>query len=678
MIVGLHKEKEKDMFLLNRNTEIRYEISKAPVIGAVEILKRDIKKVLLPGEFPQTEIRLVEVAGMEEEAFQISVEKEMVIEASDDLGFVYGLLYISEKFLGIKPFWFWMNQEIETKKVINVDIGVYDSPVYAVKYRGWFFNDEVLLTHWSIANDGVEPWRMAFEALLRCGGNMVIPGTDKVGRKNRQLAADMGLWLTHHHAEPLGAEMFARAYPEKRPSYDENKALFLKLWEESVLAQKDKKVIYALGFRGQGDCPFWSSDSSGAYNTDEKRGALISELLVLQKEIVKKHVANPIFCTNLYGEIMELYEKGFIHLDEDVIRIYADNGYGKMVTRRRDNHTVRVVALPKKEEEIATKNGIYYHVSFYDLQAANHMTMLPNSVDFVNKELNVVKEKGAMTYWIINCSNVRPHVYYLDAVSKKWKGKEISDANHSREFAADYFHNNEKIANCYAMHAKAMPKYGREEDEHAGEQLYTEHVRSIVNHLVRNQTSALNSLKWLTGDITLIEQLEVLEKIAEKYEKPLELYQEQCEKVANQLEEDEKRLFTSTLLLDVTLHVYGIQGLKIAMHACKAYLLKSYKEAFLLFGDAATCYERARKAMQHAEFGVWKGFYQNDCFADFEHTAFMLWKIMGVVREFGDNERHDDWYRDAVYEKEDRYIYTQLVLDNHMTDKELYEKMKDK
>lgn len=221
MIVGLHKEKEKDMFLLNRNTEIRYEISKAPVIGAVEILKRDIKKVLLPGELPQTEIRLVEVAGMEEEAFQIRVEKEMVIEASDDLGFVYGLLYISEKYLGIKPFWFWMNQEIEPKEVINVDTGVYDSPVYAVKYRGWFFNDEVLLTHWSIANDGVEPWRMAFEALLRCGGNMVIPGTDKVGRKNRQLAADMGLWLTHHHAEPLGAEMFARAYPEKRPSYDE-------------------------------------------------------------------------------------------------------------------------------------------------------------------------------------------------------------------------------------------------------------------------------------------------------------------------------------------------------------------------------------------------------------------------------------------------------------------------
>ena len=51
---------------------------------------------------------------------------------------------------------------------------------------------------------------------LRCGGNMTIPGTDKNSRLNRQMAADMGLWITHHHAEPLGAEIFARAYPALR------------------------------------------------------------------------------------------------------------------------------------------------------------------------------------------------------------------------------------------------------------------------------------------------------------------------------------------------------------------------------------------------------------------------------------------------------------------------------
>ena len=56
---------------------------------------------------------------------------------------------------------------------------------------------------WKINGDKKEPWRMAFETLLRCGGNMTIPGTDKNSRLNRQMAADMGLWITHHHAEPL-------------------------------------------------------------------------------------------------------------------------------------------------------------------------------------------------------------------------------------------------------------------------------------------------------------------------------------------------------------------------------------------------------------------------------------------------------------------------------------------
>lgn len=67
----------------------------------------------------------------------------------------------------------------------------------------------------------------------------------------------------------------------------------------------------------------------------------------LQKQIVSKHVKNPVFCTNLYGEIMELYEAGHIAISDDVIKISADNGYGKMVTRRRDNHVVRISSLPK-------------------------------------------------------------------------------------------------------------------------------------------------------------------------------------------------------------------------------------------------------------------------------------------------------------------------------------------
>ena len=80
----------------------------------------------------------------------------------------------------------------------------------------------------------------------------------------------MGLYISHHHAQPLGAEMFARAYPNVRPSIFEHHALFRKLWQETVDRQKGMKVIWSLGFRGQGDYSFWDDDPS--YDTDEKRG----------------------------------------------------------------------------------------------------------------------------------------------------------------------------------------------------------------------------------------------------------------------------------------------------------------------------------------------------------------------------------------------------------------------
>lgn len=80
--------------------------------------------------------------------------------------------------------------------------------------------------------------------------------------------------------------------------------------------------------------------------------------------------------------------------------------------------------------------------------------------------------------------------------------------------------------------------------------------------------------------------------------------------------------------------------------------------------------------MRKSEYGVWKDFYFNDCFADVKHTAYMLRKMMGIVREYGDSDYHDKWYRKYCYDRADRNVYLLMVLDNHMTDDELYKVMK--
>lgn len=662
------------MFIFNANTLIEYQIASIPVHHGVEILRRDMKKVLKLGDYEPNKIELIEDKTIGEEQYIIVVTDEVLtIKASDDLGFIYGLLFMSEHFLGIKPFWFWMDQETQVLEQVAIEEGEINSPHYAVKYRGWFFNDEVLLMKWQINGDSTLPWKMAYEALLRCGGNMAIPATDKNGVKNRRLASDMGLWITHHHAEPLGAEMFARAYPGKVPSYSENKALFIKLWEEAVLAQKDMKVIYNLGFRGQGDCPFWEHDQSGQYNTDEKRGALISELIAFQKEIVKKYVDKPVFCTNLYGEIMELYSEGYVHLDEDIIKIYADNGYGKMVSRRRDNHKGRIEALPQSKTDTS---GIYYHASFYDLQAANHITMLPNSIDFVNKELNTVMAKGADAYWMINCSNIRPHVYYLDAIRKKWQGEELIGELHSKAFTTDYFEGNEQVAWCYNHYAKVMPQYGQEEDEHAGEQFYNENVRLFCNHIIRHQEAPLKGVYWCTGEKSLKEQVKVFGDIVRSCLTEMTAYYEKCEILSQTLTSKNKKLFDATIGLHTAIHYYCMKGLLSFERGCNAFWDKAYKEAFMALGESAEWFEKADSQLYSTTYDVWEGFYANECFADIKHTTFMVRKLMGVVREYGDNPRHYDWYRKATYPPEDREIYTLLINDNHMTDLELYEVLK--
>ena len=686
------------MFILNRNTKFIAEQASMPVKHAIAMLERDRDSVFVETAKTGGSVVLVKKSMMRElqefasdtsvkqkqrerilaeERYKINVsEDKIVIFAQGDLGFVYGLLYLSEHYMGIRPFWFFMDQKVEQKKKVVIPEGVICSKDPAVVFRGWFFNDEVLMLKWKYNENGVDGWKQCLEALLRCGGNMAIPGTDKESRKNRALVAEYGLWLTHHHAEPLGAEMFARAYPGEAPNYLEVPEKFHALWEAAVEEQKDYKVVWNLCFRGQGDAPFWSYDTTGQFDTPEKRGKMIGEVIKRQREFVEKQVEHAVFCTNLYGEIMELYEQGVVELPEDVIKVRADNGFGRMVTRRRDDHPGRIDAMPKPEE--MSPQGIYYHVSFYDLQAANHITMLPNSVGFVNHELNEVIKNGGDFFWIINCSNVRPHTYFLDVVRKKWFGEEVSEEGQAESFVDDYFSEceeaKEEIEALYYDYAGAMLAYGPNEDEHAGEQFYTENVRLLCHQLLVDRSRPAKGLLWLTGETDLTGQVRAFGEICKQKKEELEKLCLACTVTENEL--PQKALLAATIGLHIKLHQTCRRGARCFAKGYEALLAEDYEKAFLLFGDSAVWFDKGENLLRSVEYGVWENFYYNDCFADIKHTAYMVRKVMGYVRELGDNPRHDAWYRKYCYAPEDRDIYLLLVLDNHMTDEALYEAMK--
>ena len=177
------------MFLFNGNTQIDIAASVRRTKGvenAVAILKRDQQKVFYRTDEAGGRIVLRQSDdGLTDEQYRVTVRTDvMEIWARDELGFIYGLLHISENHLGILPFWFWMDQKIEKREREWLQETDFVSEKRAVRFRGWFYNDEVLLLKWKFNQNGEEGWRMAFEALLRCGGNITIPGTDKMSIKN--------------------------------------------------------------------------------------------------------------------------------------------------------------------------------------------------------------------------------------------------------------------------------------------------------------------------------------------------------------------------------------------------------------------------------------------------------------------------------------------------------------
>ena len=109
------------------------------------------------------------------------------------------------------------------------------------------------------------------------------------------------------------------------------------------------------------------------------------------------YVENPPFSTYLYGEITELYMQGLIDIPDGVIKIWSDNGYGEMVSRRQGNHNPRIPSLPSGKD--MGPHGLYYHITFHDLQASNHLVMMPNQPSMIKDELiKAFRQGGSLSF----------------------------------------------------------------------------------------------------------------------------------------------------------------------------------------------------------------------------------------------------------------------------------------
>ncbi|WP_416151635.1 glycosyl hydrolase 115 family protein [Salipaludibacillus sp. HK11] len=596
------------------------------------------------------------------EAFKIIFQEEndqmvLLIQGDDDLGLIYGLLHLSEKYLQIDPFWYWADLPIEKKKEILIEMKEYTSPKRQVTYRGWFVNDEVCLIGWEENYPpSADVWYPVFEALLRCGGNMIIPGTDLPRDGiHHQLATEMGLWVTHHHAEPLGAEMFLRAYPDEKPSYTINPHLFEKLWVDAIEKQKDEKIVWTLSYRGQGDTPFWSFDPT--FQTNEKRGQHISEVVQRQYDLVKERVKEPVFCLALYGEIAELYKSGWIRVPEDVIKVWADNGYGKMVSRRQENLNERVPCLPDGDDP--SPQGIYYHVTFHDLQASNHLTMTTLSAEAIANELHQVNEGGGSELWLINSGNIRQHLYPLDLIRVMWSDGEINIIEHRNNFLQRMFAEDaRKIAPLYEAYSESSIAFGNHEDEKSGEQFYHHPARRIIGHwLARKEQLPIKKLYWLTDEVSFDEQILIIRNmLTNGLEKWVSLKRKALD-IKQGLSNENQVKFHDQLLCSIVLHESGCRGFLLLLDGYQLSRSEKFPEAFVYVTEAHRAYMEGLEALKESEHGKWSHFYRADWLTNVESTINNVDVLRSYLRMHGDSPNFFQWYKEFIMSDSEKHIY---------------------
>ncbi len=368
----------------------------------------------------------IELFAGEPESYRVMVGEDGVrILGGDALGAVFGIYAFATRVLGIEPTYRLTDRFPEMREYMTVVDTEFHSDPRPIRFRGWFLNDEDLLTEFKVSG-GVRHFDYKFyqtvmhpdvldmilETALRHEINLIIPSSfvDVDNPDEEKLAAAAvrrGMYITQHHVEPLGVSYFgARNYMEKhgcegQVSFVSNRAVMEEIWEYYVRkwAKYGDRVIWQLGLRGRADEAVWKRDPNVPM-TSEGRGAIITDAIRTQYKTVKRVLGHENFVSTstLWLEGAELYGKGHLRMPENTMVIFSDIGFDQMWG----------------EDFFSTKRlaniqyGVYYHIAFYARGPHLAEGCDPLKMTYCYRR---AAEMNSLTYAIVNVSNVRPLHY---------------------------------------------------------------------------------------------------------------------------------------------------------------------------------------------------------------------------------------------------------------------------
>src|SRR5579884_533191 len=469
-------------------------ITKTEEAGPVTIVigsESDIPEALRPEALSGTEAFSISVANPK---WNNRSSRAIVLAGADMRGTIYAVYEFSQKYLGVDPLYYWTDHEPARRTSVSIPASLketFAAPKF--KYRGFFINDEDLLTGWAPGEHkdktgiSLEVWDKIFETTLRLKGNMVAPGTWIFPDDPQVKAAGArGLIVTQHHAIPLGLNV-AR-WPKDVPyNYTEHPEILERAWKNAVnLYEPNQEVLWSVGLRGLSDVTYASMDPSVRDN-NKALGALISKAIAAQMRIVREARPKAEFVTNLWQEGARLVQSGDLKIPSEVSTVWADDGYGYI----------------QDKGEVTSGQGIYDHVAMMNGRANQLTEMVPIERSF--SELGRYIKAGATHYYLVNTSDIRPVTMSIRAVMEAvWKGLPDDSASASDDFYKSWSEEEfgkraaPQLVELYKEYFKAPAHFGEPAREY-GDQLYhTEVRRMLLTYMIDSPLYAIpsQSPKW--------------------------------------------------------------------------------------------------------------------------------------------------------------------------------------
>ena len=369
-------------------------------------------------------------------AFSIAAAKTkakrtvVCLTGADMRGTIYAIYQFSQTVLGVDPMYLWTDKQPERRTSIALPADFarsFPKPVF--HYRGFFPNDEDLLTGWIPAEKGehtgisLKVWDNVFETILRLKGNMVVPGTWIFPDDAQVLAAsERGLIVNQHHAIPLGVNV-AR-WPRDVPyNFSSHPEILERAWTNAVATYKpNEEILWSVGLRGLSDSSYASLDPSVRDN-DPLLGQRVSDAIAEQMKIVRAKYPNAQFVSDLWQEGARLVQNGYLKIPPEATLVWADTGYGDM----------------QDGGKVAAGQGAYFHVAMMNGNANQLSEMVPVAV--IQEELGRYIMAGATSYILVNTSDIRPVAMTTrEVMDVAWGGAPSEDdAAFYRQWATEEF-----------------------------------------------------------------------------------------------------------------------------------------------------------------------------------------------------------------------------------------------